>query len=79
MKINLTEMKTGEKGVVADIEGGEAFIKKITNMGLRKGSTAQILSRNIWCGPLTVRIGRTRIAIGYGMAKKILVEVKRGK
>jgi len=75
MIINLTEMKTGESGVVLDIEGGMGATARIKNMGIRIGKKVKKIS-HFHKGPQTVLVDNFKVAIGYGRAEKIMVEVK---
>ncbi len=77
MAIDLTQMQPGETGIVKEIQGGQGFIRKLQSMGLRPGKKIAKVSSHFWRGPQTVKIGNIQIAIGFGMARKISVEVKR--
>lgn len=77
MKIDLTEMRPGESGVIADIEGGFGMTKRLQNMGVRPGKKITKVSSQLWRGPQTVQVDNTKIAIGFGMAKRVFVEVER--
>jgi ferrous iron transport protein A len=46
-------------------------------MGLRPEKKITKVSSHFWRGPQTVEVGNIQIAVGFGMAKSILVEVKR--
>ena len=71
---NLTQIERNEELMVVKIDGGHHFKEKIEALGLRTGAKIQKLSTQIL--NVTVKVGSTKIAIGYGMAKKILVESK---
>jgi len=75
--IDLTHMKAGDTGIIKEIQGGESFTKKIQSMGIRPGKKIKKVSSHFWRGPQTVEVGSTRVAIGFGMAKKILVRVEK--
>lgn len=77
MVIDLTKMKEKEIGVISDFSGGQNFMQKVQGMGLRPGKKIKKISSHFWCGPQTVEVDNARVAIGWGMAKKILVEVDR--
>jgi ferrous iron transport protein A len=59
--------------IVVSIEGGWGFRKKLTDMGLKEGMKVKILQSHR-PGPCVVLSGNTRLALGYGMAHKILVK-----
>lgn len=75
MVIDLTGMKTDKIGVIRELKGGSDFIRRINSMGLRPGKRIKKVSSHFWRGPQTVEVDNTSFAIGYGMAKKIFVEV----
>ena len=78
MTINLTQMRPGETGIVKEIQGGgHGLVRKLQSMGLRLGKKITKVSSHFWNGPQTVKVGNIQIAVGFGMAKSILVEVKR--
>ena len=74
MEISLTKLKTLDSGKIKDIRGGQIVIERLDALGIRTGRDIKKLSHHFWHGPITILIGKSKIAIGYGMAKKILVE-----
>lgn len=69
----LTMAGEGERVRIHSLQGGKGLAKRLTELGLNQGADIQILQRQ-GCG-LVVGRGETRIALGGGMATKILVEV----
>jgi ferrous iron transport protein A len=57
-----------------DIKGGHGAIKRLQSMGIRPGKKITKVSSMFMRGPVTLQVDRTQIAIGHGMASKILVE-----
>ena len=74
MKKTLIELKTGHCAKVVEILGGEHLQARLNSMGLVIGKTIKKTSSHFLKGPQTVEIGKTRLAIGYNMAKKIIVQ-----
>ena len=74
---DLTELKRSESGVVIEIQGGSALAKRLEVMGVRLGKKVTKISALFWRGPQVVKIDNSKVAIGYGMARKIFVEVPR--
>jgi ferrous iron transport protein A len=74
--IDLTKLSKGKIAEVVEINGGQEFRKKMDAIGLRVGSRIVKLSAQMMNGPVTIKIGNTKLAIGYGMAKKIYVDGK---
>ena len=77
MTIDLTQMKPKESGVVVELSGGQSFMNRIQNMGIRPGKKITKVSSHFLRGPQTVKIGNLQIAIGFGMAKKIIVKIEK--
>ncbi|MCL6560067.1 MAG: ferrous iron transport protein A [Firmicutes bacterium] len=57
-------------------KGGHVICTRIEDMGLRSGQTVEMLS-NDGKGPILLKVDNSRIAIGRGMAMKIMVEAVR--
>ena len=77
MIVDLTQIQPGETGIVKEIQGGFGLIRKLQSIGARPGKKITKISSHFWRGPQTIEIDNSQIAIGFGMAKRILVEVKR--
>jgi len=77
MLVDVTYLKPGEVGVVKEIAGGPGLIMKMQNMGVRIGESVKKVSSHFWRGPQTIEIGHFKVALGHGIAKKIIVEVER--
>jgi len=77
MTIDLTQMQPGETGIVEEMQGGYGYIRKLQSMGVRSGKRITKVSSHFWRGPQTVEVDNVQIAIGFGMAKRIMVVVKR--
>lgn len=73
--IPLTRMGSGKKGKVIEIQGGRGLIARLDAMGIRPGVSITKVSGQIMRGPVLVSVGNTQIAIGFGMASRVLVEV----
>ena len=70
---DLTQIRQGKDVKVVDIKDGNRFREKVDSMGLRIGVRVKKLSGQVLNGPITIKIGNTKVALGHGMAKKILV------
>ena len=77
MLVDLTQVKPGETGIIKELRGGCDFARRIQSMGMREGKKLKKVSSHFWRGPQTVEVDKTRVAIGFGMAKKIFIEVER--
>jgi ferrous iron transport protein A len=72
--IDLTEMKAGQKGKVNEINGGRGMMIKLEALGIRPGVVITKVSAQIMHGPVIVETGGTRVAIGFGMARRIILK-----
>lgn len=61
--------------MVAEIHGGQGLIRRLESMGIRVGKRVTKVSSQFMHGPVTVRIDGFQVAVGFGMAKKILVRI----
>ena len=69
----LAELVPGEDAEIVALNGGEKFQSRLRAMGLAEGQTVRKLSRIRWGGPIILLVNRAQVAIGHGMARKILV------
>ncbi len=74
-KVELVKMKEGQKGIVIEIAGGHGLLMRLDAMGIRPGVKLEKVSSQFMRGPVIVKAGNTRVAIGFGMARKVIVEV----
>jgi ferrous iron transport protein A len=75
--LDLTQLEEGESGVVMNIQGGYGLRRRLESLGIRVGKKMTKVSSQLMRGPVTVRIDNSQVAIGFGMAKKILVEKEK--
>ncbi len=76
-QINLRQMYSGQSGRVMQIDGGVGMVNRLNALGIRPGKKITKVSSMMMRGPVTVQLGSTRLAIGFGMANRILVEVEQ--
>jgi ferrous iron transport protein A len=76
-QLTLAEMKTGQTGTVVGVLGGHGLIQRLDALGIRPGKKVTKLSSTLFRGPVTLRVNNNRVAVGFGMARKILVKVDK--
>lgn len=76
MVLDLTKLKSGQKGVVLEVQGGAGLVRRLESMGVRKGKKVTKISAQVWRGPQVVKVDNTQVAIGFGMAMKISIKVE---
>jgi len=69
-------MKLEQSGTVVAIQAGVGLVNRLGAMGIRPGTKIVKISGNVMSGPVTVRTGNIQLALGHGMASKIIVEVE---
>ena len=74
--VNLTRMKSGDRGTIAQIRGGRGMKMRLTAMGIRPGTKITKVSAQLMRGPVTISMGNTQVAVGFGMARHIIVELE---
>ena len=62
----------GEEVTLVGVRGGVGIRRRLVAMGLNPGSRVRLL-QNAGRGPVLVMSGNTRLALGRGMAHKVLV------
>ncbi|HMA77380.1 MAG TPA: FeoA family protein [Candidatus Krumholzibacteriaceae bacterium] len=70
----LVNLKPGDRAMVTGVDGGLGLVKNLENLGIRPGVGVKVVSRHFMRGPVVVLVGNSRVAIGFGMAKKIVTE-----
>jgi ferrous iron transport protein A len=73
----LPELKTQESGTVLEIQGGRGLVNRLGALGIIPGAKITKISTMSSRGPTTVLVNRTQVALGFGMASKIIVNVDR--
>jgi ferrous iron transport protein A len=76
-QLTLAEMKTGQTGTVVEVQGGHDIIGRLDALGIRPGRKVTKLSSALFRGPVMLRVNNTQVALGFGMAKKIIVEADK--
>jgi len=70
----LTALKAGSSGTVVAIDGGVWLVKRLEALGIRPGVQITKKSAQLLRGPVTIIVGHSQVAIGHGMAKRILLQ-----
>jgi ferrous iron transport protein A len=68
----LDQLAPGTRAVVSELQGGRGFASRLAGMGISVGCQIEVL-QNPAHGSLLVLARDTRIALGRGVASKILV------
>lgn len=66
----LSELAPGERGEVEDLSGGRGARRRLGELGLTPGTAIEVLASR---GPILVLVRGSRVALGRGMARKVMV------
>ena len=70
----LTRMRNGQSGKVIQVAGGLNIPERLAALGIRPGQQVTRIGGMFLRGPITIKVEKTQVAIGFGMARKITIE-----
>jgi len=73
--INLSELSNGKKAKIVGLNGGHGLRRKLRTIGIREGKLVKIVTTQPIGGPIVIDIEGEQVAIGRGMARKIMIEI----
>ena len=74
-QVSLDRMRSGQSGLVLGIDGGHGMVMRLSTLGIIPGKKITKISSQLMRGPVMIEVDRTRVALGFGMAKRILVQL----
>ena len=74
-QVPLTLLKTSQSGKVVQIQGGMGLVNRLSALGIRPGKRITKVSSMMMRGPVTVQVDGTQVAMGFGMARRVIVEL----
>ena len=72
----VAQMEAGQRGKVIQVAGGHGLVRRLNAMGIRPGKQITKVSSMFMRGPVTIQVDSAQLALGFGMAKRILVELE---
>jgi Fe2+ transport system protein FeoA len=72
--MDLVSLKAGEKAKFLAVHGRWGMIRRLSTMGIYPGVVITKISGQFMHGPVIIQAGNTLLAIGYHMARRMLVE-----
>ncbi len=72
--IPLIELPEGREAEVVFLVGGRGLISRLCSLGITPGTVLKVLRRAPVGGPLELLVRSTKVAIGRGVASKVLVK-----
>ncbi len=76
-QLTLAEMRTGQTGTVVGVLGGHGLIRRLDALGIRPGRKVTKISSTLFRGPVILRVDNAQVAVGFGMARKIIIEADK--
>ena len=70
----LTELDPNEEAEVVNINGGWVMKTRLKDLGILEGQRIKRISRVGLGGPVIILVNRAQVAIGAGMASRIMVK-----
>lgn len=74
--LSLAFLGEGNRARIIRVLGGRGMVGRLTTMGLLPGREVVVV-RNQMAGPLIVSVRGSQLALGRGLAMRILVEVEK--
>jgi ferrous iron transport protein A len=71
---SLADFESGKSAKIVSIEGGAGFLRRLSHLGIREGVVLRKVAGVSAHGPIVVKVGTSEVALGRGMAHKIMVE-----
>lgn len=69
----LDNLATGHQATIEALKGGRGFVNRLATLGFIPGQKIDMV-QNFGNGPLIVNVQNTRVALGRGEARGILVK-----
>jgi ferrous iron transport protein A len=69
----LAMVRPGEQVTLVAINAGRGLTRRLTDMGLYPGVSVRVIQSHP--GPFLLQLGASKLALGHGIAHKILVKV----
>ena len=76
-QLTVAEMRTGQTATVLGVLGGHGLVRRLDALGIRPGKKVTKLGSTLFRGPVILRVDNAQVAVGFGMARKILVEIDK--
>ena len=74
-QVTLARMRARQSGIVVQIQGGHGVVSRLSALGIRPGKRITKVSSMFMRGPVTIQVDRAQVAVGFGMARQIIVEL----
>lgn len=73
-QLPLAMINPSEEVTVAEIRGGRGLVQRLADMGLTPGTKLKVINSQM-PGPILIDLRGSRLALGHGVALKVMVEI----
>jgi ferrous iron transport protein A len=73
---SLNQLEDGETAIILSVQGGKMLTKRLADLGITTGTTVKVIRKTLFSGPVQVEVAGSRLVLGWGLASKIIVELK---
>ncbi len=71
----LDSVRPGQKAKVVEVKGGWGMRQRLCELGIFPDQIIIIANASLWKGPVLVQTNGNEVALGRGVARKVIVEV----
>ncbi|MEM3703640.1 MAG: FeoA family protein [Candidatus Bathyarchaeia archaeon] len=75
----LADLAEGERGVIIKALGGFGLVRRLADMGLTPGVEVKLIRKSSFGGPVEIEVRGVALALGRGVASKVLVKPIKGE
>lgn len=79
MQTDLERLAAGKSAVIEELAGGHGMSHRLDALGVRPGKIVTKVSKQIMAGPVIVMVNGRQVAMGRGIARRVLVRQLDGK
>jgi Fe2+ transport system protein FeoA len=72
--ISLIDLEKNKNAVIISIDSGWQSAKRLADLGLTPNTPIKILRKTLFLGPIEIEARGCKLALGRGVASKILVK-----
>jgi len=72
----LTDLEDGHTAIIISVMGGKMLTKRLADLGITSGTVVKVIRKTLFSGPVQVEVAGSRLVLGWGLASKIMVELK---
>ena len=75
-RTGLSELVDGQTAIIVSVQGGKMLTKRLADLGITSGTVVKVIRKTLFSGPVQVEVAGSRLVLGWGLASKIIVDLK---